>query len=92
LAHILRDIEVDMKAEPSSVSTDNFGLTSLLVKEGSILVGKTTRTLKLRDNYDSILVSLQRQEHHIDPTPDLKFEAGDILWLVGDKTRIATLS
>jgi CPA2 family monovalent cation:H+ antiporter-2 len=92
LAHILRDIEVDMKAEPSSVSTDNFGLTSLLVKEGSSLVGKTTRTLKLRDNYDSLLVSLQRQEHHIDPTPDLKFEAGDILWLVGDKTRIATLS
>ena len=61
------------------------------VVAGSFLDGKTTATSRLRDDYSSLLVALQRGSEYIKPNGTEKFEPGDILWVVGDTKKITLL-
>lgn len=62
------------------------------VNENSYLNGKTTATAKLRDDFSSLLVAIQRGENnYIKPTGKEQFLPGDILWVVGDTRKIAEL-
>lgn len=58
----------------------------------SPIVGKTLEKANLRENYGALLVAVQRDEDDfISPTPDLMFNTGDILWIVGDPKQLAPL-
>jgi K+/H+ antiporter YhaU regulatory subunit KhtT len=36
-------------------------------------------------------LAVQRNDQYIDQSPDLEFEEGDMLWLVGDEKRLDKL-
>ena len=62
------------------------------VTEDSVLYGKTSATARLREDYSSLLVAIQRDTRYIEPTGQEVFMAGDILWVVGDSKKLASLS
>ncbi len=62
------------------------------VAEGSKLVGHTSRSIGIRDDYSALLVAVQRGEEYLEPNGTEMFQAGDILWLVGDRQRLAPLT
>ena len=67
-------------------------LTSIRLSDDSPLVGKTVVTSGLRDKYESLLVAVQIDSAYLQPDPARRFEAGDVLWIVGDTKRLSTLS
>lgn len=62
------------------------------VTEDSVLYGKTSATARLREDYSSLLVAIQRDTRFIKPNGQEVFMAGDILWVVGDSKKLASLS
>ena len=62
------------------------------IGERSPLVGIALENAKLREDYGALLVAVQRgEDDYISPTPDLTFDSGDILWIVGDPKQMAPL-
>lgn len=76
------------KAETTSseVSFKHFVLTEL-----SPLVGKRLAEARLREDYKSLLVAVERDDDYLSPDPNIMFLAGDIVWIVGDKTLMKKL-
>lgn len=92
IAKILPDVEKDLAA--GSHRTGNLRsaqLTSILLSDTSPLAGKTPRNSALRDHYDALVVAVDRGDEHIDTCPDLIFRPGDLVWLVGDPQKLASL-
>ena len=58
----------------------------------SVLVGKTSATARLREDYSSLLVAIQSGNRFKEPTGEEVFNAGDILWVVGDSSKLNTLN
>ena len=59
---------------------------------GSPLVGRTLAQAQLRERYKSLLVAIERDDDvYISPTPDVVFNAGDTLWIVGDPVELKAL-
>ncbi len=79
---------IETEREPDAIPAGRVGLQSVVLTPGSPLIGATPRSANLRDSYDAVVVAVHRGDEFIDSDPDLVFAAGDILWLVGDKTRI----
>lgn len=77
--------EADVQIDPSELK-----LTSILLSESSPLVGKTPRTASLSDA-GVLVVAVDRGDLHIDSQPDLIFEPGDILWVVGRPSQVNKL-
>ena len=63
------------------------------ITEKSPIVGKKLSQARLREDYRSMLVAVQRGEddEYLNPPPDLCFEPGDVLWIVGDPKMLAPL-
>jgi len=59
--------------------------THFMLSEGSPLIGKRLDDSRLREDYKSMLVAVERKEDYISPTPDVVFAIGDIVWIVGDR-------
>ena len=57
----------------------------------SPVVGKSLENAGLREDYGALLVSVQRGDEYISPTPSLVFRADDILWIVGDPKQLQEL-
>lgn len=67
-------------------------LMPIEVKEGSLLVGKTAASVRLRDDYQALLVAIQRgEDDYIKPDGSETFEPHDTLWVVGNETKLAAL-
>ena len=77
-------------AETNPASSD-YTLFSVRLDANSPLVGKTPRTSRLRNNYDAVVLAVERGEEFFDQNPDLQFNADDILWLYGDRHRLQSL-
>ena len=79
-------------ANVAHVSDDNdMTFTHFEITEDSILVGKTSATAHLREDYASLLVAIQSGNRFKEPTGQEVFNPGDILWVVGNSTKISTL-
>ena len=86
--------------EANEVAERNVGAPVFMhfaITERSPVVGKTLEQARLREDYSSLLVAVQRDSEtdnddgYINPTPDLRFAAGDVLWIVGDPHLLAPL-
>ena len=72
------------------VSTAEF--THFAISANSPLVGRQLANARLREDYESLLVAVEREKgEFITPTPKLTFAAGDVLWIVGDPKRLTEL-
>lgn len=91
LERLLKDVEVERDDAHLTTRPADFGLCSFMLSDHSPLAGKTARSVKLRDNYDAVLVAVQREGEYVDIDPDFVFNQGDILWLVGDKKALAAV-
>lgn len=82
---LLPVVEADNEPEGNEgVSADKVRLTSRRLADDSSLVGKTVAEAGIRENYQSLLVAVQRDDHYLQAEPSTRFEQGDVLWLVGD--------
>ena len=70
---------------------DEIKLLNLQLSTESPIVGKTLRGSKLRDDYKSLLVSVQRGDQFIPLNNELVFEPRDILWVVGPRRLVNRL-
>ena len=84
-ADILPNDEV-MKNNAGSVELVHFE-----INENSSLVGQTSASARLRDDYSALLVAIQRGAEYIKPDGEVVFRAHDILWLVGDLDKLKKL-
>lgn len=69
----------------------NVKMFNIQLTENSPLLGKTTATASLRNDYSALVVAIQRGDEYIKPTGEVPFEVGDIVWLVGDAERLSQL-
>ncbi len=66
-------------------------LTSIMLSPESPLISQTPSGSSLRDRYEALVVAVDRDGEHIDSRPDLEFKAGDIVWLVGNPSKLDKL-
>jgi CPA2 family monovalent cation:H+ antiporter-2 len=76
-------------ADYQSVKSGEVQMKQILIEPQSTLIGKTTRTSHIQDDYDCLLVGIERNNYSTqNPDLDLEFEEGDILWLIGEYANI----
>ncbi len=73
-------------------SSADVEFTHFVLPDNSPLIGKKLAEARLREDYKSLLVAVERgEENFISPTPDIVFDKGDIIWIVGDKEKMKKL-
>lgn len=81
--------------ESNEVPATELGETKFIhfaLAETSPIIGKSLANARLREEYGSLLVSIQRGENEfIAPTPEMVFQTGDILWIVGDPKQLESI-
>ncbi|MDE6197135.1 MAG: cation:proton antiporter [Muribaculaceae bacterium] len=88
---MLPAVEAQLPEPDEPVDPSKYKLVSILLSDTSPLIGKTPRTASFSETYDALIVAVDRGEEHIDSRPDLVFNAGDILWLVGNPVKLNKL-
>ena len=91
IERLLPQVEAELPPDDGDTDISRIRLTSILLSQSSPLIATTPRSSSLRDTYDVLVVAVDRGSEHIDSQPDLVFQEGDILWLVGDPMKIAKL-
>ena len=82
---------VEATSTPTQPVTD-VKFTHFAITERSPLIGKQLRNAGLSEQYEALLVAVQRgEDDYITPTPELEFLPGDILWIVGNPKRLHDL-
>lgn len=87
------DIETYEKAADAlPVSNSKIELISIRLSESSPLVGKCIADARIRQDYYSMVVKIQRgEDEYIRPTADAVLLAGDTIWIVGETHNIEKL-
>ncbi|MBQ9076805.1 MAG: cation:proton antiporter [Muribaculaceae bacterium] len=88
---LLPVVEYQSETEPESLSPDQIKLTNIQLTESSPLIGQTTASAHLRNDYSALVVAIQRGESYIKPTGEIPFEPQDVVWLVGDPKKLSQL-
>ena len=83
---------IESQTEVVDESNHDVKFIHFAISHNSPIVGKTLENSHLREDYGALLVAIQRgEEEFISPTPDLVFNSGDVLWIVGDPKQLARL-
>ena len=83
---------VEAQGETINTTHSDVKFTHFAISNKSPLIGVTLANTRLREDYGALLVAVQREnEEYISPTPDLLFQPGDILWIVGDPKQLTSL-
>lgn len=90
LLNVVEDTEE--AANVAHVTDDNdMSFTHFEISENSALIGKTSATARLREDYASMLVAIQRGNEYKKPTGEEVFNTGDVLWVVGNSNKLESL-
>ena len=87
---LLPIVEKTSSFEASSGDRE-INLVHFEIGDNSPLIGQTTASVRLRDDYSALLVAIQRGSEYIKPDGAIPFCAHDVLWMVGDTDKIKTL-
>ncbi|MCM1138449.1 MAG: cation:proton antiporter [Duncaniella sp.] len=79
-------------SENSDTTPGDIKFTSVRLSDNSPLIGKNIVTSRFRDTYESLLVAVQRGEEYLQPDANVTFTPGDVLWVVSDVNRLASMS
>lgn len=91
---LLHEVEASDSSERSGlkgVNPSNFKMTSVLLTDDSVLIGKSATTANLRREYTALVVALQRGEEYVPVDGTERFRPGDVVWLVGDPHLLTSL-
>lgn len=91
IERVLPVIENNVEPKAGETGTSDISLVRIELTDKSPLIGKSSRNSGLRDDYDTLLVAVQRGDTYIDQDPDLVFAPADILFLVGPQHRLDDL-
>ena len=93
IKHLNDDIEAFEKAaDELPVYDSKIELCSIKLSETSPIVGKNIVDARIRQDYCSMVVKIQRGENEfIQPTASTVFEPGDTIWIVGELQNIEKL-
>lgn len=94
IQHLNSDIEGFRQAyEALPISECEPELRSIRLTERSSLVGKILRSSRIRDDHFSMVVRVTDSDGaDVTLSPDLVFETGQTVWLVGDKTTLNSIN
>ena len=83
---------VEAQKESSDTPSPDVKFIHFAIIEDSPIVNVTLENARLREDYGSLLVAVQRgEDNYISPTPSLSFKPGDILWIVGNPKQLSPL-
>lgn len=91
---LLHEVEASDTSEHNAlkgVNPSNFKMTSVLLTDDSVLIGKSATTANLRREYAALVVALQRGEEYVPVDGSERFCSGDVVWLVGDPHLLTSL-
>lgn len=92
LAKIAEFIAPKGKTFDSLVDIPTVSLQAITIKEDSPLIGKSIRNSDLKAKVRGLVVGVERKgERHLNPESNWILMPGDIVWIVGDSTRIKKL-
>lgn len=75
------------------VGERHVALQQIDIRQGSALIGKSIRESKIREQARGLIVGVERAgERILNPESHLVLEAGDVLWIVGNRRRIRLLA
>jgi len=81
------------KSEENDVIIPEVSIEQFQIEPYSKLIGKTIKTSHIRDNFDCLVVGIERGESSImDPDINLVFAPYDIIWVVGEHDKIVKLN
>jgi monovalent cation:H+ antiporter-2, CPA2 family len=80
-------------ADAAAPESGSYELRQAKVEPGSPLAGQTIRTSGIRERFHAMVVGIERGgERKINPDSDLVLREGDVLWIAGERERIAALA
>ena len=83
---------VEAQKETWQAPDPDVRLQHFAIGDHSPIIGVPLENARLREDYGALLIAVQRgEEEYLSPTPDLTFESGDILWIVGNAKQLAPL-
>lgn len=86
-------IESEAALPPADPAAGHYSLEQYLVTEKSPFLGKIIRESGIRETTQGLVVGVERAGKRIlNPDSALIIETGDLLWLVGDRAKIRSLS
>lgn len=88
---LLPIIESDDSETAGSSSLSDIKMQNIQLSDDSPLIGKTIAASGLRETYQTLLVSIQRDDDYLPLEPSFEFRPHDILWVVGPKKQISKL-
>ncbi len=88
IERMLPDVEKNLPEPDIIVDPSEIKLNRILLSDSSPLISKTPRSASLRDTFDALVVAVDRGNTHIDSQPDFVFQPGDILWVVGEPSKV----
>lgn len=72
---------------------ESFGLTSLTLSTSSRFINKTIRNCGLREEVDGLIVGIERNgERHLSPDSAMVLQVDDLVWIVGNISKIKALA
>ncbi len=81
------------KTEEDNVTTPEVNIEQFQIEPHSKLIGKTIKNSDIRDNFDCLVVGIERGESStMNPDIELEFRAYDIVWVVGEHNKIVKLN
>jgi CPA2 family monovalent cation:H+ antiporter-2 len=87
-----KKIELAGREEDPASVIDGYELRALEITEASPCAGKSIRQSGVRDRYHALVVGIERNgKRIINPDSDLRIEAGDTLWVVGESSKVGEL-
>ncbi len=82
----------NQQTESSSPEKEEIDLQKLIVNPKNELRGQTIRSSKIREKTDGLVVGIERGNQRIlNPSSDMEFQCDDVVWVVGNKLKIAML-
>lgn len=76
------------RAEQNDVSMEQF-----VIESGSSLTGRTIFQSGIRDRAACLVIGIERGMQSImNPSPDTVFEEGDVVWIVGERSKLFRLA
>ena len=81
--------DADESSVPEIANTHDIALQKILVDEHTKLNGVDIRSSGIRESTHGLVVGIERDKERIlNPDSTVKFEWGDIVWIVGDRKKI----
>ncbi len=77
--------QVSMVAEPNEIEKREMHLKQFVIDVSSPFNGKTIKNSGIRGQYRCLVVGVEKDSTRLlSPEPDMMFEEGDVIWVVGE--------